>query len=57
MCEQLPPPHSCGTLRTVPQVYETHARVALEVGDWAEYRQCHSVLQQLFADGLRVRAP
>ncbi|KAL4859010.1 hypothetical protein ACK3TF_000801 [Chlorella vulgaris] len=35
------------------QVYETHARIAIEVSDWAEYRQCHSVLQKLFADGLR----
>eukprot|EP00887_Chlorella_sp_A99_P006745 scaffold3.g6745.t1 len=34
-------------------VYEVHARIAIEVHDWAEYRQCASVLQQLYADGLR----
>lgn len=44
--------HLCAHL----QVYETHARIAIEVSDWAEYRQCHSVLQKLFADGLRVSA-
>ena len=33
-----------------PQVYETHARIAIEVSDWAEFRQCHSVLQQLYGE-------
>ncbi|EFN50892.1 hypothetical protein CHLNCDRAFT_28593, partial [Chlorella variabilis] len=39
-------------IRTVLTVYETHGRIAIEVGDFAEYRQCHSVLQQLYADGV-----
>lgn len=25
------------------------------MGDWAEYKQCHSVLQGLYADGMQVR--
>ena len=33
-------------------VYETHARVALEVGDLAEYTQCSSNLQRLYLEGL-----
>ena len=33
-------------------MYETHARIAIEVGDWAEFRQCHSVLQQLYGECL-----
>ena len=35
-------------------MYETHGRIAIEVSDWAEFRQCHSVLQQLYADGMPV---
>mmetsp|Transcript_33838 Transcript_33838/g.95800 ORF Transcript_33838/g.95800 Transcript_33838/m.95800 type:complete len:450 (+) Transcript_33838:1149-2498(+) len=33
-------------------VYETHARVALEVGDMAEYTQCSSCLKRLYLEGL-----
>ena len=31
------------------EVYETHARIAIEIGDWGEARQCLAVLQGLYS--------
>lgn len=33
------------------QVYETHARISIEVSDWAEFKRCLAMLKQLYSEG------
>ncbi|KAK9812652.1 hypothetical protein WJX72_001324 [[Myrmecia] bisecta] len=42
--------HICDKLTVY--TYETHARIALEVPDYAEFHQCQTMLKQLFSEGV-----
>ena len=43
--------------RLAVRVYETHARIALESSDWAEFKQCHASLRRLWESGAPEAVP
>lgn len=43
------------TTQLTRDAYETHARIALEAADLAEFRQCLARLKQLYRAGVRPR--
>ncbi len=50
--EQLPAAHAPPRPAPFQDVYETHARLAIEADDLPEFRRCHAVLRGLNAEGV-----